>query len=172
MIMCFVLLADCECTLVVNTRRNLKSASACSFLFLLLTQAERPTLCLLFCAVHPFHIHVNPFQVVAVNAGLVPGMLPGNLSLAEVVQQTNTKPSLMWRDTVFIPPYGQTMIYQRFGLNTAFAGTLKKKRGSSTVSSRNDTGAPSHKNSLHLHKLGLQVKLSFTVTFSITKIKG
>jgi len=77
---------------------------------------------LFWVAVHPFHIHLNPFQVVSVNTAFVPGMLPGNMSLADAVETTNTVPYLMWRDTVFIPPFGQTLIYQRFGEENAFAG--------------------------------------------------
>jgi Multicopper oxidase len=50
------------------------------------------------------------------------GSLPGNYSLADAVAQTNLIPAGQWRDTVFIPPFGQTIIYQRFGEDNAFAG--------------------------------------------------
>jgi Multicopper oxidase len=50
------------------------------------------------------------------------GSLPGNYSLADAVAQTNLLPPGQWRDTVFIPPFGQTIIYQRFGEDNAFAG--------------------------------------------------
>jgi FtsP/CotA-like multicopper oxidase with cupredoxin domain len=78
----------------------------------------------LFCVsdFHPFHIHLNPFQVVSVVSSNVIGMLPGNYSLADAVSETNMVPSLQWRDTVFIPPFGQTIVYQRFGEDNAFAG--------------------------------------------------
>jgi hypothetical protein len=49
-------------------------------------------------------------------------MLPGNYTLADAVAETNLVPSLQWRDTVFIPPFGQTVVYQRFGEDNAFAG--------------------------------------------------
>lgn len=50
------------------------------------------------------------------------GSLPGNYSLADAVAQTSLIPPGQWRDTVFIPPFGQTIIYQRFGEDNAFAG--------------------------------------------------
>ena len=50
------------------------------------------------------------------------GSLPGNFSLADAVAQTNLMPAGQWRDTVFIPPFGQTIIYQRFGGANSFVG--------------------------------------------------
>jgi FtsP/CotA-like multicopper oxidase with cupredoxin domain len=71
---------------------------------------------------HPFHIHLNPFQVISMEPSNVIGSLPGNFSLADAVAQTNLIPAGQWRDTVFIPPFGQTIVYQRFGEDNAFAG--------------------------------------------------
>ena len=70
---------------------------------------------------HPFHIHVNPFQVQSVSAGqgFIPGYLPGG-SIFDAV--TTVEPANLWRDTVFIPPMGVVTINLRFGHGTAWAG--------------------------------------------------
>jgi len=70
---------------------------------------------------HPFHIHVNPFQVKSVN----PGYLAGTSLFKQAVIETNTVPPNMWRDTVFIPPLGNTVIWQRFGDGRGTAETGK-----------------------------------------------
>jgi FtsP/CotA-like multicopper oxidase with cupredoxin domain len=44
----------------------------------------------------------------------LPGQLAG-ISLKNAVLETNLIPPNMWRDTVFIAPFGTTQIYQRFG---------------------------------------------------------
>jgi Multicopper oxidase len=44
----------------------------------------------------------------------LPGELAG-ISLMDAVFETNLVPPNMWRDTVFIAPFGTTQIYQRFG---------------------------------------------------------
>ena len=70
---------------------------------------------------HPFHIHVNPFQVASITSGKLPGKL-ANMSLLDAVIATNMEPPGMWRDTVFIPPFGVTVIHQRFGEREAWTG--------------------------------------------------
>ena len=66
---------------------------------------------------HPFHIHVNPFQVMGVTTGFLPGNLLPGLTLEDALLESASlpSPSTLWRDTVFIPPYGQTVIIQQFG---------------------------------------------------------
>ena len=71
---------------------------------------------------HPFHIHVNPFQVQAMTTGYLPGNLVSNVTMHDALFSNNLGPSMIWRDTVFIPPYGQTVIRQRFGAATAWTG--------------------------------------------------
>jgi Multicopper oxidase len=63
---------------------------------------------------HPFHIHVNPFQVQSSSSAFLPGRLPAG-SLKDAVLSTSLEPTKTWRDNVFIPPFGTTVIYQRFG---------------------------------------------------------
>lgn len=62
---------------------------------------------------HPFHIHVNPFMVKGVFTSFLPGAY-----LRSVVTQEETSfdqyPPELWRDTIFIPPFGETVIWQRF----------------------------------------------------------
>lgn len=71
---------------------------------------------------HPYHIHVNPFQVKQTFSGFLPGEVAG-IELLDAVVDSSTRPKNMWRDTVFIPPFGQTKVYQRFGgRNQSFAG--------------------------------------------------
>mmetsp|Transcript_71610 Transcript_71610/g.168681 ORF Transcript_71610/g.168681 Transcript_71610/m.168681 type:complete len:165 (-) Transcript_71610:55-549(-) len=60
---------------------------------------------------HPFHVHVNPFQVKAMQSGY----LQGSDLFTKAVIETNTVPPNMWRDTVFIPPLGSVIIWQNFG---------------------------------------------------------
>jgi Multicopper oxidase len=50
-------------------------------------------------------------------SGELPGELAG-ISLMDAVFETNLVPPNMWRDTVFIAPFGTTQIYQRFGSDT------------------------------------------------------
>eukprot|EP00804_Cyclotella_cryptica_P008292 CCRYP_016487-RD/>CCRYP_016487-RD protein AED:0.01 eAED:0.01 QI:664/1/1/1/0.75/0.6/5/477/495 len=70
---------------------------------------------------HPFHIHVNPFQVIMMHTGNITGTV-GETSLEDAVFDTNLNPHPMWRDTVFIPPFGMTVIRQRFGESVAWTG--------------------------------------------------
>ena len=65
---------------------------------------------------HPFHIHVNPFQV----KNMVPGFLVGH-KFRNAALSTNLEPENMWRDTIFIPPWGSTIIWQRYGVSPANA---------------------------------------------------
>ena len=60
---------------------------------------------------HPFHVHVNPFLVKSVTSGF----LEGSDEFRRAVVETNMVPTPMWRDTVFIPPMGSTVIWQHFG---------------------------------------------------------
>ena len=46
----------------------------------------------------------------------------GETSLEDAVFDTNLNPHPMWRDTVFIPPFGMTVIRQRFGESVAWTG--------------------------------------------------
>ena len=66
---------------------------------------------------HPFHVHVNPFQVMGVTSGFLPGNILPGLSFEDILLESTSLPSssTLWRDTVFIPPYGQTVIMQHFG---------------------------------------------------------
>jgi FtsP/CotA-like multicopper oxidase with cupredoxin domain len=58
-------------------------------------------------------------------SGELPGELAG-ISLMDAVFETNLVPPNMWRDTVFIAPFGTTQIYQRFGLG-------KQENGNSSI---------------------------------------
>lgn len=60
---------------------------------------------------HPFHIHVNPFQVKSVTTQLPDGVLK------EATLSSNLVPANMWRDTVFVPPFGITQVWQQFNQN-------------------------------------------------------
>jgi FtsP/CotA-like multicopper oxidase with cupredoxin domain len=57
---------------------------------------------------HPFHIHVNPFQVKSVTTALPDG------PLREATLNSNLVPPNMWRDTVYVAPFGTTTIWQQF----------------------------------------------------------
>lgn len=61
---------------------------------------------------HPFHIHINPFQVKEFNAP----SLPRNL---KPYWEQCQEPMNAWRDTVFLPPLGSTRIWQRFSTGEA-----------------------------------------------------
>ena len=65
---------------------------------------------------HPFHIHVNPFQVKNTVSGYVVGSF-----FHDAVLKTNMEPLSMWRDTVFIPPLGSVTIWQRYGTDPSNA---------------------------------------------------
>ena len=71
---------------------------------------------------HPFHIHVNPFQVKSVYTGYLPGALPTGETLEESVKSTIMVPPNQWRDVTFIPPFGMVKTYQKFGGSIAWAG--------------------------------------------------
>jgi FtsP/CotA-like multicopper oxidase with cupredoxin domain len=71
---------------------------------------------------HPFHIHVNPFQVKEVYTGYLPGVLPTGETLEESVKSTIMEPANQWRDVTFIPPFGMVKTYQKFGASIAWAG--------------------------------------------------
>eukprot|EP00584_Thalassiosira_punctigera_P012779 CAMPEP_0172548702 /NCGR_PEP_ID=MMETSP1067-20121228/17933_1 /TAXON_ID=265564 ORGANISM="Thalassiosira punctigera, Strain Tpunct2005C2" /NCGR_SAMPLE_ID=MMETSP1067 /ASSEMBLY_ACC=CAM_ASM_000444 /LENGTH=814 /DNA_ID=CAMNT_0013335957 /DNA_START=115 /DNA_END=2559 /DNA_ORIENTATION=+ len=71
---------------------------------------------------HPFHIHVNPFQVMSIQSGELPGILIGSTTLQDAVFATSMNPTPMWRDTTFIPPWGMTTIRQRFGESISWTG--------------------------------------------------
>ena len=68
-----------------------------------------------------FHIHVNPFQVTQMYTPLFPGEVAG-IQLKDAIKSTNLMPAVMWRDTVFIPPFGVTVIHQQFGQSKAWTG--------------------------------------------------
>lgn len=65
---------------------------------------------------HPFHIHVNPFQVRSMSTDMSTDTA-SNQVLKEATMNTNLEPANMWRDTVFVPPYGKTTIWQQFNQN-------------------------------------------------------
>lgn len=77
---------------------------------------------------HPFHIHVNPFQVILQTEGKLPewGNLVSarnlNITMKDALLLTNSEPKNMWRDTVSINPYGMVNIRQRFGDSIAWTG--------------------------------------------------
>ena len=51
-------------------------------------------------------------------------MVPGFRSppaFVEATKSTALEPQNMWRDTVFIPPWGSTIIWQRFGITLSNA---------------------------------------------------
>jgi FtsP/CotA-like multicopper oxidase with cupredoxin domain len=60
-------------------------------------------------AVHPFHLHVEPFQVRSVFSGY-----NGTVNTETVKIIENINPFPQWRDTVVIPPYGMVRIWIRF----------------------------------------------------------
>ncbi|GKY96574.1 hypothetical protein MPSEU_000617000 [Mayamaea pseudoterrestris] len=71
---------------------------------------------------HPFHIHVNPFQVDGIETDSVVGELQG-VSIADTWESSNYSPIGMWRDTVFVPPKGSVDLVQQYGDGVvAFAG--------------------------------------------------
>jgi FtsP/CotA-like multicopper oxidase with cupredoxin domain len=55
---------------------------------------------------HPLHVHVNPFQVKSLDASALPDSLRRYMEPQE--------PESVWRDTVFVPPYGTVRMLQRF----------------------------------------------------------
>jgi len=63
---------------------------------------------------HPFHIHVNPFQVkVVAMADLLEHQ--GGDALKRATLSASLEPEDMWRDTVFMPPFSVIKIWQKFG---------------------------------------------------------
>eukprot|EP00529_Nitzschia_sp_RCC80_P016040 CAMPEP_0113500606 /NCGR_PEP_ID=MMETSP0014_2-20120614/32433_1 /TAXON_ID=2857 /ORGANISM="Nitzschia sp." /LENGTH=669 /DNA_ID=CAMNT_0000394983 /DNA_START=103 /DNA_END=2109 /DNA_ORIENTATION=+ /assembly_acc=CAM_ASM_000159 len=58
---------------------------------------------------HPFHLHVLPFQVMAVFSGY-----NGTTNTQTVRTMEEIGPYPQWRDTVVVPPYGQVRIWIRF----------------------------------------------------------
>jgi FtsP/CotA-like multicopper oxidase with cupredoxin domain len=60
-------------------------------------------------AMHPFHLHVLPFQVKSVKSGF-----NGTINMETVRMTESIAPDDMWRDTVVIPPYGMVRIWIRF----------------------------------------------------------
>ena len=54
-------------------------------------------------------------------APLLPGEVAG-VPLKDAIKTTNLMPAGMWRDTVFIPPFGLTVIHQQFGQSKAWTG--------------------------------------------------
>jgi FtsP/CotA-like multicopper oxidase with cupredoxin domain len=60
-------------------------------------------------AMHPFHLHVLPFQVMSIFSGYNG---TENVGTVAVTEQVNPYPQ--WRDTVVIPPYGMVRIRIRF----------------------------------------------------------
>lgn len=72
--------------------------------------------------IHPFHIHVNPFQVIDIESTWTEPLVDQNVSVVDIIRDTNLVPPKQWRDTVFVPPKGTVKIYQRFGGGTSFAG--------------------------------------------------
>ena len=63
---------------------------------------------------HPMHIHVNPFQVMNVTTGFLPGT-----KLREAAMSTSLEPWGQWRDTALVLPFGETIIRQRLGKGVA-----------------------------------------------------
>jgi FtsP/CotA-like multicopper oxidase with cupredoxin domain len=82
---------------------------------------------------HPFHIHVNPFQVQEIQSN---PCAQENMSqdtscslfdteFYKAVTRQQFRPDKRWRDTVIVPPYGFVRIWQRFsasGNGSAFVG--------------------------------------------------
>jgi FtsP/CotA-like multicopper oxidase with cupredoxin domain len=86
------------------------------------TTAERWTIASTDDVSHPFHIHVNPFQVTGIDVDSVLGTLEG-ISIADTWRESNLNPPFMWRDTAFVPPDGSVDLIQAYGGDTvAFAG--------------------------------------------------
>jgi FtsP/CotA-like multicopper oxidase with cupredoxin domain len=71
---------------------------------------------------HPFHIHVNPFQVKEVFTGYIPGVLPTGQTFEDALKQTVLEPANQYRDTVLIPPFGMVTINQKIGGSIAWTG--------------------------------------------------
>lgn len=73
-------------------------------------------------ATHPFHIHVNPFQVkelygaLSVNEALVPEhqrqIVTNRINDMRHLDRPN-----MWRDTIVVPPKGMVRLWMRFDPN-------------------------------------------------------
>jgi FtsP/CotA-like multicopper oxidase with cupredoxin domain len=66
---------------------------------------------------HPFHVHVNPVQVKLVDLG---SYIYGSDLFRRAINRTNAWPANMWRDTLFIPPYGAVVTWSKF--NARFPG--------------------------------------------------
>eukprot|EP01134_Creolimax_fragrantissima_P003247 CFRG3247T1 len=76
-------------------------------------------------AVHPFHLHVVPFQVMAVHTGYGPEDSTDDITAYNNYIKTSAmNPDHRWRDTVIIPAYGTVTIRIRFTneLDAKFAG--------------------------------------------------
>ena len=64
---------------------------------------------------HPFHIHVNPFQVKQMSSGFeAPDFETSASVIKRAMLETNLEPMDKWRDTVVIPPWGITKIWTTF----------------------------------------------------------
>lgn len=72
---------------------------------------------------HPFHIHVNPFQVKT----MASGQLFGPEKFVNAVFDTNLAKRNMWRDTMFIPPFGIITYWQKFAGNSSDGVQLSGK---------------------------------------------
>jgi FtsP/CotA-like multicopper oxidase with cupredoxin domain len=72
---------------------------------------------------HPFHIHVNPFQVKTMSSG----QLFGPEKFVNAVFDTNLAKRNMWRDTMFIPPFGIITFWQKFAGNSSDGVQLSGK---------------------------------------------
>jgi FtsP/CotA-like multicopper oxidase with cupredoxin domain len=84
--------------------------------------AERWTIVSTTDASHPFHIHVNPFQVTGMDVDSVVGSFNG-IPIADIWKASNFNPPSMWRDTAFVPPRGTVDLIQEYGGDqVAFAG--------------------------------------------------
>jgi len=59
-------------------------------------------------ATHPFHVHVNRFQVKEIRSS----MAPTNLVQQSIV---DTITDNIWRDTVTVPPFGSVVLWMRYG---------------------------------------------------------
>jgi hypothetical protein len=66
---------------------------------------------------HPIHIHVNPFQVMNMTTGFLPGT-----KLQEAAMSTSLEPRGQWRDTALVLPFGETVLRQRYGGGPSAAG--------------------------------------------------
>jgi FtsP/CotA-like multicopper oxidase with cupredoxin domain len=63
---------------------------------------------------HPIHIHVNPFQVMNMTTGFMPGT-----KLQAAAMSTSLEPWGQWRDTALVLPFGETIIRQRYSATVA-----------------------------------------------------